>query len=212
MTYHVEQSGQGKYLAEAVGFTFQELAANSSKVLAASDYKTSPSNYRFEFIKMNIMTRLKYVSYDTTTYSLDSGKHYKTSIFFYNVAEGQRPDLNKSVVRVSCSCRAYYFYASYWNKVHGAHARRPLKAYVRKTEDLPERNPMHIPCLCKHLIAFGDFLSVQNYQYPATVPAKLQKPFSTTDKEKRFGFDPKLFNQKPTNMPGSKPNVNPEND
>lgn len=197
---------EGRYLLEASGLTFQELAANSSKVLAASDYKTSPSNFRFENIKMNEFPGMKFVSYDTLTFSKDSSKHYNTSIFFYNVdiKNGEKPDLNKSVVRVSCSCPAYYFYASYWNKVGGVHARRPLRPYTRKTDDLPERNPMHIPCACKHILAFGDFLSNENYQYPATVPAKLQKPFSTDDKEKRFGFDMAKFKQSLTNMPKSK--------
>lgn len=177
-------------LVEAKGFTFNELAANTEEVLGSASYKSSPANYRFEDIKYNEMRGLKYVSFDTKTFSKESNKHYNTSIFFYNVdlENGEVPDLNNNPVRVSCSCPSYYFYSWYWNKVNGAHARGGLKPYVRKTEHLPERNPSHLPCLCKHLLAFGDFLNGSEY-FTRSPIAKAYKPFNTRDPEKRFGYD-----------------------
>jgi hypothetical protein len=155
-------------------------------------YKADPSNYRFEHTKVNVMKGFRYVSYDTTTFSKESGRHYKTSIIFYNVDldAGIKPSLTDSVVRVSCSCPSYYFYSSYWNKVHGAHARRPLRPYVRKTKDLPERNGLHLPCLCKHLVAFANYLNDEDFQLGSAPVAKAYKPFDTDPVKADKGFKP----------------------
>ncbi len=64
--------------------------------------------------------------------------------------------------------------------MHNAHARRPLRPYIRKTTDLPPKNPDNIPCLCKHLIAFGQFLSNDNYMLSRTPISKITKS-STPD-------------------------------
>ena len=59
-------------------------------------------------------------------------------------------------VRVRCSCEDFYFIASYWNWYHGALYGVRARTYQRKTRDLPERNPHHVPCMCKHVLAlFG---------------------------------------------------------
>ena len=158
-------------LLEATGSTMMDLEANTRKVLASSMYKVEPYNYRFENVVANYNPRFKYVSFDCTTFNKDTRKHYKTAIFFYNVAGDSpedAPDLAKNPVRVACSCPAYYFYFSYWNKMGGAHARRPLRGYVRKTppppEGLPFKNPDHLPGACKHILAFANYLHEADYQ------------------------------------------------
>lgn len=172
-------------LLEAQGLTFSALFANTQRVLGSAMYKADPSNYTFQDIKKNEFPGLKYVSYDTQTLSKESGKHYNTSIFFYNIdlKNGERPDLNSSVIRCSCSCPAYYFYFSYANRIGGVHARRPLRPYVRKTppppEGLPLRNPAELAGVCKHIAAFANFLSEDDYLFVDQPVAKAYKPFDT---------------------------------
>lgn len=172
----LKNSGK-QLLVCAKGLSITQLIANTEQVLGVATYRASTANYGFEHVKKNVMPGLKYISYDASVFSKDSKKHYNTSIFFYNVAEGTIPTLDKNPARVSCSCPAYYFYFSYWNRVEGCHARRPLRPYVRKTDDLPERNGLHLPGLCKHLIAFADYLNNEDYMLGNVAPAKAYKPF-----------------------------------
>jgi hypothetical protein len=171
-----------RVLNEAQGKTFNELVGNSERVTQTVLSKTDPYTYRFENLKVVPMAGLKYVEYDTTTYNKDSGNHYLTSMFFYNVdvKTGEKPNLNSSPVRVYCSCKSYYFYWWYANKLSGCHARRPLKAYVRKTPPPPEgrdyKNPQNLAGMCKHLIAFGNYLNQDDYMYSDPNITKLIKP------------------------------------
>jgi len=179
---------------EAQGLTFDQLFSNTQRVLGSAMYKASPTNFGFENVKKNEFAKFKYVSYDAQVFSRESNKHYNTSIFFYNIdtSKDELPDLHKSVARVSCSCAAYYFYFSYWNKVHGVHARRPLRPYVRKTppppEGLPERNPMHLAGCCKHIAALANYLAGHEYFIDAPVK-KAYTPFNSDPGEKDRAFN-----------------------
>lgn len=157
-------------LLEARGLSMLDLENNTRTVLGSSMYKIDPYGYRFEHINFNFSPRFKYASFDAIVFNKDTQRHYRTSIFFYNVVDttvDSRPDLARNPVRVSCSCPAYYFYFSYWNKMGAAHARRPLRGYVRKTppppEGLPYKNPMHLPGACKHILAFANYLNDADY-------------------------------------------------
>lgn len=148
-------------------YTIMQLEESTRRVLKSSMFKVNPYGYRFEQAKVNYSERFKSVTCDCVTFNKDSKGHYNTTVIFYKVEKGVPPELDKNPVRISCSCRAYYFYFSYWNKVLGVHARRPLKAYVRKTppppEGLPEKNPEHLAGACKHVLAFANFLNTSDY-------------------------------------------------
>lgn len=62
-----------------------------------------------------------------------------------------KPDENSNV-RVRCSCPDSYFSYEYYNKLNKGLV-GPHKKYVRKTDWWPERNPQHLPGLCKHTLA-----------------------------------------------------------
>ena len=67
------------------------------------------------------------------------------------------PRRNRALVR--CDCKDYYFTASYWNFRNGCQWGPPAKPYIRKTTTYPERNPMHIPFMCKHIFfIFKNFM------------------------------------------------------
>ena len=182
-----------RILTEATGLSIMDLERNTRKVLPSSMYKVEPYNYEFQDIKANHLPKFKYVSFDALTHNKDTRKHYNTSIFFYNVptlSPADAPDLSVNPVRVSCSCKAYYFYFSYYNKMGGAHARRPLKGYTRKTppppDGLPYKNPDHLPGACKHIIAFAQFLSDSDYSIGGFGFAE---PRSTAAPRQRDAYD-----------------------
>jgi hypothetical protein len=95
--------------------------------------------------------------------SIGESDTYKTVIAFYGVDFGKNKiidDLTK--IRVSCSCRDFYFTFARWDYYNNSLYGRNRKIYVRKTTTYPERNPDHIPGMCKHLINFLDVLANQN--------------------------------------------------
>ena len=97
-----------------------------------------------------------------------SGKEYKCFLYILDVEYSNKAKLgyrklsdHKNVfitpildnrIQVFCQCPDYYFTWSYWNwKNHCHFGRRPRK-YIRKTTTYPERNPKHVPGMCKHLL------------------------------------------------------------
>lgn len=63
-----------------------------------------------------------------------------------------RPATTRSPIQVTCSCSDYYFTWYEWVKRGDSHYGPNLPTYERKTSDRPERNPLHSPGLCKHLL------------------------------------------------------------
>jgi len=63
------------------------------------------------------------------------------------------PIKKSTSVRFRCSCLDAYFTSLYYawqsNNLYGVKPRK----YVRKTTTYPERNPDHLPILCKHLLS-----------------------------------------------------------
>lgn len=70
-------------------------------------------------------------------------------------------------VRIRCSCPDFFFTGAYWVK-HNIDALYggALKQYTRKTETRPERNPQHIPMMCKHLIALTEYMKNSGFMKP----------------------------------------------
>lgn len=158
-----------RLIVEAQGLTIFDLEQGSNLVLPASQLKTEPNNYRFENTRINYMKGVKSLEYLTQTFNKDTKMHYNTNIVFYGVEDPytEPPELDKNPVRVSCSCPAYYYYFWYANKQAKAHSRGNLRPYIRKTPPppagLPYKNPDKIPGLCKHLIAFSNYLNLGDY-------------------------------------------------
>jgi len=58
-----------------------------------------------------------------------------------------------SEVKVSCRCSDYRFTWYWYNKKEKIHWGQPFPKYERKTDDWPERNPLHVSGVCKHIIS-----------------------------------------------------------
>ena len=76
---------------------------------------------------------------------------YKGTVYYV-----EKPSLNKSCIRVRCSCKDFYFCFSLWDYLNRAIVGPKPKKYVRKTPSpsqggRPYKNPNHIPGLCKHI-------------------------------------------------------------
>lgn len=56
-----------------------------------------------------------------------------------------------NTVRVNCSCSDFYFTFSWWNWQRRCLFGKKPMPYTRKTTSYPERNPQHLPGLCKHI-------------------------------------------------------------
>ncbi|QIG71464.1 hypothetical protein EVB32_352 [Rhizobium phage RHph_TM39] len=61
-------------------------------------------------------------------------------------------DMRKARAQVRCTCDDFYYTWGYWNKENKTLSGPPMKPYVRKTTNYPERNKEHAPGMCKHLM------------------------------------------------------------
>jgi len=64
-------------------------------------------------------------------------------------------------VQVRCTCKDYYFMWQWWNKQESALFGGKFPTYKRKTDNYPERNPDHVPGVCKHVIGLSEKLAQQ---------------------------------------------------
>lgn len=109
--------------------------------------------------------------------SIRNGKIYKLQMVFLGVESSDKKDTKhpitythytrsgkrvrmyltkptkNSEVKVKCTCPDYYYTFEYYNQKHNALVGKH-KPYIRKTTTYPERNPQHIPGVCKHICAF----------------------------------------------------------
>lgn len=113
----------------------------------------SGAGMKVEHIRRTYFKGTMMLEYFAVVKSQTEPKGYSTIITFMNVADVKSlPSLDTSTVRVRCSCQDFYFCYSYWNKQNKALAGGLVRPYQRKTTNRPERNPHHIPGVCKHLI------------------------------------------------------------
>lgn len=157
-----------------------KLVAGTRQVLPTALDRSEPGNFRFSDLKWIPMVGTKAIMSSVTCYNPDSVKGYKTLIDFYGIQyaapsselddpgepEYDPPSFERTGVRVSCSCPAYYFYFAYWNAQKGVQARAPFKKYVHVANPrrkVGPQNPGHIPGLCKHLAAYAELLRDSGY-------------------------------------------------
>jgi len=63
-----------------------------------------------------------------------------------------------TLVRVSCSCKRFYFAWQYWDRINKSlYGKRP-PPYFRKTANRPEVNPFQDVGICKHLVGLTKVL------------------------------------------------------
>ena len=60
-------------------------------------------------------------------------------------------DRNRNPLTSRCTCKDFFFTASYYNSANHCLYGPIPKKYVRKTTWMPERNPLHTPLICKHI-------------------------------------------------------------
>lgn len=108
----------------------------------------------------------------------DEGKaNYQSTIMFHDIDFADKKDndhptsmkVGKQIVWVSrptvdtdvqvrCTCKDFYFTWWAWVAKQDSFAGKPFPKYRRKTKTYPERNPGHIPGLCKHLLRLAKYL------------------------------------------------------
>jgi hypothetical protein len=135
--------------------TTQQLLQNTNKVHPDSILNgRSGTGMRVVAFKKTKFKGTKVIEYFGTIMSQYEQRGYSTIIWFQGLKDVDKdiPNLDKTTVRVRCSCKNFYFMFEYWNKVNNSLAGGPHKTYVRKTTTYPERNPEHLPGMCKHLV------------------------------------------------------------
>lgn len=63
----------------------------------------------------------------------------------------QKPDYDKTKIRVRCSCLDFYHTYALWDYNSGCLFGTKPRPYKRKTTTRPPRNPNHYPGMCKHI-------------------------------------------------------------
>lgn len=121
----------------------------------------SGSGMKVEHIRRTYFKGTMMMEYFAVVKSQTEPKGYSTIITFMNVAKAETlPNLDTYNVRVRCSCPDFFFCYAFYNKMHKALAGGVLRNYTRKTTTRPERNSIHTPGVCKHLIR--QFITMRN--------------------------------------------------
>lgn len=88
---------------------------------------------------------------------------YKGKVYYV-----EKPSLNKTTIRVRCSCKDFYFCFSLWDYLNRAIVGPKPKKYTRKTPPpsqggRPYVNPGKIPGLCKHVFWLLKYLKQKEW-------------------------------------------------
>lgn len=80
----------------------------------------------------------------------------------------EKPSLNKTTIRVRCSCKDFYFSFGIWDYLQRAIVGPKPKKYTRKTPPpsqggRPYRNPKKIPGYCKHVFNALKYLKAKGF-------------------------------------------------
>ena len=155
--------------------------------------KKEPKFKNLKIAKLRIVPQVNKESFFINTWVTGStgSIQYKTSIMFEDITSErlnrgekclkgfmkirspkkklycvEKPTMSKTKVKVRCSCEDFFFTYAFWNKGKDGLYGGPLKPYKRKTTDRPERNPKHVPGMCKHLFKLVDELRVNKVIKP----------------------------------------------
>lgn len=147
-------------LTEAkAALTYNELFANAASILPTSEILGDPYYMTFLDRKRNDMAGVKSTKFSASVKSKTSNQSYTTIIDFYDIDVSEqppKPSLSTNPCRVRCSCRAFYFWFSYANKINSALSGRDFVPYVpvkNPKRIVPPRNPKNVPGVCKHIAA-----------------------------------------------------------
>lgn len=107
-----------------------------------------------------IITRFTAKYYGTGASYKHPGKEYYPEFIFEVKDNKEVPSLVKSICRARCTCIDYRHTWWLYNKKAGVHVGDDPPKYV-PTGLYPEKNPMHVPGMCKHLIGLAFLLQTK---------------------------------------------------
>ena len=162
----------------------EDLLKSAMKFDPGNVRSAQKDSVEFDNVKAQPLAGIKSVTVNALTISktFKARRKYKTIVAFYGLEFSEKekpnmstikdlksnliwwveqPTLSQSQVRVACSCSDYYYTFGLWNYNEGGHFGRKPRAYIRKTTTYPERNPNHLPGICKHIWHLTDTL-IQN--------------------------------------------------
>lgn len=117
-------------------------------IKAQAHGQSSRSLYQMIIMFSQVQFSEKRTAKHTIEIALD---HHGNTVFIQPLSTDQ-------LGQYRCSCADYYFTWQFWNSTHRALFGRKYPKYIRKTTTRPERNPNHIPGLCKHQLTLIDKL------------------------------------------------------
>lgn len=174
-----------KYLTIKAQVAPEVLLETPYGVLLGNTLNHFPSPRKQNAGRVQVTKTVIIPSYDEETLHIKAvtrtrNKAYKTNIIFddvefldekkSNAATVIGPDgdeyyfkkipLNRSDVKVSCTCLDFYYRFAVWNDADDSLIGNPPPPYVKVT-DSPPQNPKHLPGVCKHIIKVMDKLMSQ---------------------------------------------------
>jgi hypothetical protein len=131
---------------------FQKPKSEAHKLKLSEHLKKYHAKRKEEKVLNHKVVSVEFCGYEDV-YDLTVDKYHNFTI---DVDSGM--DCSSGIVVHNCP--DFFFCYSYYNKVNNALAGGVLRSYTRKTKTRPERNPIHTPGVCKHLIR--QFISMRN--------------------------------------------------
>jgi len=159
--------------------TIIDLIKNTKKFDKAKDRFSKMSSVHVNIKKVTPMVGTKTILFSADTWATKN--HYKTYLFVKGIDYVDKPDIEHPnsaklgsdkyyfeqvrvkdhKIQVRCDCRDFHWTFSYylWKKKSLYQIKKGAEAY--RTKGLWERNPKHIPGVCKHVLALIDRLARQ---------------------------------------------------
>lgn len=157
-------------------YSLSLLVINAEKVLKRIHY----DDRKIKVEKVTPLVGMKSIRFDGT--ALGSKSIYPVSVTFYDIEFSDTKDfshsmaidvpkkdsptfasvplLDKTPVKVFCGCTWFRFACEWYLSLHGALAplRKPRTYTKVAGSNRPPINPLHLPCVCKHIYQFANDL------------------------------------------------------